>query len=264
MINLFFTNQYVRMWVKGLRMSQSFVTPWVPRRVISCTMRKDTCRPTVDDVTRISQGRAAKRRGTGSRAVPHRLNEDERTHYNLAIERGFLTLDSNAGYRRERKGSPLFNTWRMWNDARGKPAVMLVKRGQRRPMDEVWIDVSTMRDDLHQLADSVDSLAARLDEKVDASGIIEEDGDVSLEDAVELNGADAELLPTWRIPEVWIKYKFEERSDAKKAARLVAGYVGSCETGGKHEKKKERKSRQFRKNIDVNDLEGDIDLESYM
>lgn len=41
-------------------------------------------RPTLDDVRRISQGDAAKSRGTGSRAVPHRLNAEERRDYDLA------------------------------------------------------------------------------------------------------------------------------------------------------------------------------------
>lgn len=35
-------------------------------------------RPTLDDVERLSRGQAAKKRGTGSRAVCHRLNESER------------------------------------------------------------------------------------------------------------------------------------------------------------------------------------------
>lgn len=227
-------------------MNLSFVALCGPRQIVSATVRKSTCRPTVDDVTRISQGRAAKRRGTGSRAVPHRLNEDERKQYNVAIERGFLSLDSNAGYRRERKGSPLFNTWRMWNDARTKPAIMFVKRGQRRPMDELWIDVSTMREDLHELADSVDLLAAQLDQKVNAASVIEDDGEPSLEDAKELNGPETDLLPTWRIPEVWIKYRFEDRTSAKKAAQLVADYVGSGDPTGTQKSKQNKKKKPSR------------------
>eukprot|EP00965_Chrysotila_dentata_P229598 6197278-Pleurochrysis_carterae.AAC.1 len=34
-------------------------------------------RPTLDDVERISWGKPAKRKGTGSRGVPHRLNDGE-------------------------------------------------------------------------------------------------------------------------------------------------------------------------------------------
>lgn len=42
---------------------------------------KLSIRPSLDDVERISKGQAAKRRGTGSRAVPHRLNEMERKEW---------------------------------------------------------------------------------------------------------------------------------------------------------------------------------------
>lgn len=35
-------------------------------------------RPSLDDVERLSRGQAARKRGTGSRAVCHRLNESER------------------------------------------------------------------------------------------------------------------------------------------------------------------------------------------
>lgn len=223
-------------------------------------MKKSTCRPTVDDVMRISQGRAAKRRGTGSRAVPHRLNEDERIRYDVAIERGFLTLDSNAGYRRERKGSPLFNTWRMWNDARTKPAIMFVKRGQRRPMDELWIDVSTMREDLHELADSVNLLAAQLSQKLNAPSIIEDDGELSLNDVEELNGSETDLLPTWRIPEIWIKYRFEDRSSAKKAAQIVADFVGSGDSSGKAQKNKQIKKRNSSRNLTLNEEDDDKEV----
>lgn len=59
-------------------------------------------RPSLDDVQRISTGDAAKHRGTGSRAVPHRLNAEERKAYDLAKSKGVLTL-SGSGYRRERK-----------------------------------------------------------------------------------------------------------------------------------------------------------------
>ena len=38
---------------------------------------KPTSRPSLDDVDRLSRGEAAARRGTGSRAVPHRLNAEE-------------------------------------------------------------------------------------------------------------------------------------------------------------------------------------------
>ena len=78
-------------------------------------------RPSLDDVDKISRGQGARVRGTGSRAVPHRLNRDERAEYERAQRKGFLELRSNAGYRKERKGSPLFNIWRQWNDCHKAP-----------------------------------------------------------------------------------------------------------------------------------------------
>lgn len=46
--------------------------------------RAQVWRPSLDDVQRISTGDAARHRGTGSRAVPHRLNAEERKAYDLA------------------------------------------------------------------------------------------------------------------------------------------------------------------------------------
>lgn len=40
--------------------------------------KSDPGRPSLDDVERLSRGQAAKKRGTGSRGVCHRLNESER------------------------------------------------------------------------------------------------------------------------------------------------------------------------------------------
>lgn len=40
--------------------------------------KSDSGRPSLDDVERLSRGQAAKKRGTGSRGVCHRLNESER------------------------------------------------------------------------------------------------------------------------------------------------------------------------------------------
>ena len=52
-------------------------------------------RAVLEDVERLTRGEAAKRRGTGSRAVPHRLNADERALWDLAkvrvhVRRGLL------------------------------------------------------------------------------------------------------------------------------------------------------------------------------
>lgn len=55
--------------------------------------RKKCWRPTVQDVENISWGKPAKRKGTGSRGVPHRLNhEEERTLFDMARKKGFLEV----------------------------------------------------------------------------------------------------------------------------------------------------------------------------
>ena len=45
---------------------------------------KKIFRPHLDDVEKLSRGQAAKVRGTGSRGVCHRLNQEERRQYDAA------------------------------------------------------------------------------------------------------------------------------------------------------------------------------------
>ena len=98
-------------------------------------------RPTLDDVQRLSEGRAARTRGWGSRQVCHRLNQDERTQYNLALEKGFLTI-KGTGYRKERKGAPLANIYRQYCDAKGIPCVNVLLAGTK---SVVLVERSTTR-----------------------------------------------------------------------------------------------------------------------
>jgi hypothetical protein len=101
------------------------------------------CRPTLDDVQRLSQGQRAKTRGWGSRQVCHRLNEMERKAFDLAKDRGYLTI-RGTGYRKERKGSPLANIYRQMCDANAQHCVVVenLPGGQ---MDCVLVDLSTLR-----------------------------------------------------------------------------------------------------------------------
>lgn len=101
------------------------------------------CRPTLDDVQRLSQGQRAKTRGWGSRQVCHRLNEMERKAFDVAKDRGYLTL-RGTGYRKERKGSPLANIYRQMCDAHAQHCVVVenLPGGQ---MDCVLVDLSTLR-----------------------------------------------------------------------------------------------------------------------
>jgi hypothetical protein len=134
---------------RSLRFVSSTIVRHQQRSSIVCARRQITTvcksdpdgRPTLDDVQRISEGKAAKRRGTGSRQVPHRLNVEERQTYNIARQKGFLTL-KGSGYRRERKGSPLANIYRQLQDALGHPVIVIE---QGNPLDVVLIDLSTLR-----------------------------------------------------------------------------------------------------------------------
>jgi hypothetical protein len=115
-------------------------------------MKRTVFRPTLDDIERLSYGKGAKRRGTGSKYVPHRLNADERTLYNFAKEHNYLCIQG-TGYRRERKGKPLCNTFRQRCDALNQLCVVIERR--RGGDVRVMIDFSTLRvrnDMMHRAA----------------------------------------------------------------------------------------------------------------
>ena len=101
-------------------------------------------RPTLLDVDRLSRGLAATRRGVGSRRVPHRLNAEERTAYEVAERKGFAVLRDGGSWRRDRKGSPLLNILRQRADAIARPLVWveLEERRRRRRDDEAAGDAA--------------------------------------------------------------------------------------------------------------------------
>lgn len=104
-------------------------------------MKHKVFRPTLDDVERISLGKGARKRGTGSRYVPHRLNRDERQLYDQAKRNNYLVVKGTA-YRRERKGSPLCNTFRQRCDALEQICIIIEKYSFG---DRIKIDFSTLR-----------------------------------------------------------------------------------------------------------------------
>ena len=97
-----------------------------------------------DDVERLSRGQPSKRKGYGSRNVPHRLNEEEQAELARAARKGYLSM-LGGGNRRTRKGSPLINIHRQWCDARDKPQILLYKAIGGRAVDEVVVDLSPLR-----------------------------------------------------------------------------------------------------------------------
>jgi len=113
-----------------------------PRNSNSGSSTKAVFRAHLDDVENLSYGRGAKKqRGTGSRFTCHRLNQDERRAFDQAKRDGFLTV-RGTGYRKNRKGSPVANTFRQRCDALAQICVVVEKRSG---LDKVIIDVSTLR-----------------------------------------------------------------------------------------------------------------------
>lgn len=99
-------------------------------------------RPTINDVERISWGKPAKKKGTGSRGVPHRLNLDERFLFDTARRRGYLEIEG-SGWRSQRREAPLLNTYRSLCDARGQASIVLHKGNTG--IDELVVDISPLR-----------------------------------------------------------------------------------------------------------------------
>jgi hypothetical protein len=99
-------------------------------------------RPTIDDVERISWGKPAKKKGTGSRGVPHRLNLDERFLFDNARRKGYLEV-KGSGWRSQRREAPLLNTYRSLCDARGQVSIVLHK--SNTGVDELVLDLSPLR-----------------------------------------------------------------------------------------------------------------------
>jgi hypothetical protein len=99
-------------------------------------------RPDVNDVERISWGKPAKKKGTGSRGVPHRLNNEERFLFDNARRKGFLEVEG-SGWRSQRRDAPLLNTYRSLCDARGQVSIVLHKGNTG--LDELVVDISPLR-----------------------------------------------------------------------------------------------------------------------
>lgn len=194
-----------------------------------------SARPSLDDVERISRGQAAKKRGVGSRAVPHRLNEAERKEWDLAKQRRYLML-RGTGWRKERGDSPLANIWRNYCDAANIPAINIVRsigdssgsggratNGTSSMEDHVVVDLSPLRSaDLAAVAAQcmaearAPQFAASLTALADDSSFAAQGWEA---EAVEKALAEDAI---WRIPTAAVRASFSDRAHAKKYAEAVA------------------------------------------
>jgi len=212
-------------------------------------LQLQSARPTLDDVERISYGQAAKKRGTGSRNVPHRLNEMERKEWEVAKKRRYLQL-RGTGWRRERGDSPLQNIYRQLCDALNIPCIVvargvLAKDGgsdsdsdsdrdrDRQIVDIVTIDFSTLRTiSIDEPLARVRSLLRDNDAKFPSL--------ISVQD--NLNSAFGQLAPAevdeifnsqviWRIQAFGCTATFSDRKEAKAFAGALADELASrCNT----------------------------------
>lgn len=165
-------------------------------------------RPDLEDVLRITRGEAARRRGVGSREVCHRLNAEEAKQWAVARERGYLTL-VGGGQRRERKGSPLANSWRLLSDALAHPAVVLYN-SLDSPSCTVALDFSPLR--------SASMSAAAVHECRAVAALTQA---TLVDDFIEEEALE-EALPIWALPVKGLSFMCETRADGKSLAESCA------------------------------------------
>lgn len=159
--------------------------------------RTDCWRPDVPDVEKISWGMPAKKKRTGSRGVPHRLNEEERRAFDQARRQGFLQV-TGSSWRSQRSDAPLLNSYRSLMDARGRPVIVLHKlspnsSGGVDNGDRLVVDLSPLR-----FPDEFEGVELELKKIVLAefdveSQILEfeEEGNVDETDEIEILDANA-------------------------------------------------------------------------
>jgi hypothetical protein len=214
-------------------------------------MEPNVWRPTMDDVERISWGKPAKKKGTGSRGIPHRLNQEERFQFDTARRKGYLEVDG-SGWRSQRREAPLLNTYRSLCDARGQVSIVLHKGNTG--IDDLVVDLSPLRN-----PSTFDRVAQVCLEEVQGSGIaiqgsstmmedeppqVEEEDTVTESLPITLNAADDlstenintasldnegkekattpwELRPIYQLPPYYVSWELS-RGDAKVIAKTLA------------------------------------------
>jgi len=170
-------------------------------------------RPSLDDVDRISRGQAAKRRGVGSRAVPHRLNSDERVAYDAAKKKGFLVL-KGWGWRKERKGSPLRNIFRQYCDARNVVCVTILQAPDGA--DTVEVDTSTLRLCGVEEAQIREEIARTM-----GTVAVDSDSDEAANEK-ELPEEAIQVLPIWQIDPKVLVYEASDRNEAYELVKTLS------------------------------------------
>jgi hypothetical protein len=186
-------------------------------------------RPTLEDVERLAQGEGTRRRGIGSRRVPHRLNLKERASYELALRTGFALMDG-TGHRRHAfaAGAPLLNIMRQRADALALPLVWV----ERHREGELWhacVDYSPVR---AVDADVLQELHGRTLRVAVAKAIVWASVDPPWpegtgSDSVLVEQAELLSQPIWALPACTARFGFcrglvEQQKQCKRFARALA------------------------------------------
>jgi len=211
----------------------------ISNRNISWNAREKCWRPTVSDVERISWGKPAKKKGTGSRGVPHRLNHDEeRLLFDQARRKGFLEVAGSA-WRSQRRDAPLINSYRSLCDARGQVCIVLHKGNTG--LDEVVLDLSPLR-----LPDTFSRLEKEVIYFVDIPTSYKPSEDESpftidsnsLENETEVDPSENpwNSRPIYQLPTYCISWE-TDRSDAKELCKKLAVEFGTIEKNALKSKK---------------------------
>ncbi len=123
---------------------------------------------------------------------------------------------SGTGYRRERKGSPLANSWRQYADAFAWPALMVQNGSGGDPPrpDVVVVDISTLRDSLRyrETRDACELLAAPL-----GATLTSDDISAAEQDEARVDGA------IWTLQPVTLEFTCVDRPSAKALAEAFSG-----------------------------------------
>ena len=130
----------------------------------------------------------------------------------FAQKRRFLVL-SGTGHRRERKGSPLANSWRQFADALLMPALMVQTGTAARP-DLVVVDLSPLREGRARCMQARDECVA-LSTQFAAT--------LARDDAESASEANDELLDQaiWQLPPVFLEFVCTDRPSAKAFAEAL-------------------------------------------
>mmetsp|Transcript_28592 Transcript_28592/g.42279 ORF Transcript_28592/g.42279 Transcript_28592/m.42279 type:complete len:275 (-) Transcript_28592:55-879(-) len=192
--------------------------------------RSDCWRPTVSDVERISFGKPAKKKGTGSRGVPHRLNQEERKLFDQARRKGFLEV-GGSGWRKQRADAPLLNTYRSLCDARGQACIVLHKGNTG--IDDLTVDLSPLRFPgmFQTVAESCGCSVG-----IPPNVVGNEDSEVANDTEEGDEGDPYETQPIYHLPPFYMVWEME-RSDAKLMGKNLATTFQTIEKNAAKSKK---------------------------